>query len=249
MKDRFPIYDQDVAKRLTIVRKMTKLPQKQFGALLGYGHQRYCGFETGRSAIPFYVINLVIQNIRLFGIVVTQDWLVFGQGEAPYFIEDFDEKVGARLTKTIEDPLTQFFIHALSLSKIYSEKLTLFEGGTDYEPHIPSGTFIVAPKMEADHFNPNWEGYYLHPHKQKIILVKLVRTQKNSFNITSLHASELRRVALKEQKLSHLYPAIGLLSNYSVALSDATDITSLIQQQRDVYSTLDTDTPLETEDA
>lgn len=244
MNVRTSIFDPDAAKRLTIVRKMTKLQQKQFGALLGYGHQRYCSFESGRCAIPFYVINLTAKTVRLFGVVVTADWIISGQGEEPYFIESFNEDVSSVFEKTSQDPLTHFFLHALAISKIYKEKLTLFEGGTDYEPHIPAGTFILAPKVHATLFNPTWKGYYLVEHNEKVLLASLVCSAPCVFNITSLHASEKKRVHIKDHPLSHIYPATGMMSHYTLSSSETSGIVKIIQQNTQEYASA----LLETED-
>lgn len=236
MNVRTSILNKDVANRLTALRKMTKLNQREFSSVIGYGHQRYCSFESGRCPIPFYVLNLVIQTIAMYGITATQEWLLHGQGATPHYLSEFESTINSLAEKTTQDPLAHFFLHALSLSKLYKDKLTLFEGGSDYEPHIPAGTFMIAPKVSVNLFNPNWKGYYLVEHRERIFLALLVRTAVGAFNITSLHTSEKKRVVLKEQRLSHIYPAIGLLSHYNLRSSTASDIVKALQHQTLEYA-------------
>lgn len=243
------VLDPNISLRFTQLRKIANLTQKQLGELLGFSSNHIWKFENGGTPIPMYVINLLAENIRLFGITVTKEWVLSGHGEEPFRDPDFDTKIKTHASRIAHDPLTHFFTHALSLTRIYDEKLILFVGGIDFEPHISAGTYIIAPKIETHQFNPDWAGFYLFEANDGVIPVKLTQTQSNVFNVSSLHVVDKKRLYLSNQTLCSVYPAIGTLSRYQVALSDAKDISTIIQKQSDSYVSIHSDLPLENEEA
>lgn len=231
-----PILDQNICKRFTLLRKLAKLTQKQLADLIGYSQLHIWKFENGHVPIPIYVINMVTQNARLLGIFATTEWILLGRGNEPYFDSNFNNTIDSYTERNIQDPLTHFFTHALSLSKIYKEKLTLFVGGVDFEPYITAGTFIIAEKIDSLEFNPLWGGFYLYQFNDVVIPVKLIRTPSILFKVISLHEKDKKRLHLSEQDLNSIYPAIGTLSRYQIASSEAEDIAHIIQKQSISYT-------------
>lgn len=243
------ILDQHISYRFTQLRKYAKLTQKELGALIGFSANHIWKFENGGTPIPLYVLNLLAENIRLFGIYVSAEWLLSGQGNPPTLDAEFKNTIDTHAHHIANDPLTHYFTHALSLTKIYRDKLTLFVAGIDFEPHVLAGTFIIAPTVEVNQFNSNWCGFYLFEHNHSIIPVKLHQTASDVFEVTSLHFKEKHRVHLSNQRLFSVHPATGTLSRYHIALSDAEDIAHILQNQRMFYASTEARSLLDVDEA
>ena len=212
------IHDPSVTARVVHLRKMAGLSQKQFGALIGYNDQYIGLLERAKRPFPLTSLHIVIQNIRLHGIMTDIDWILTGNGTPPYVDPTFHQKIETLAEETLEDPTIQFARHALALTKIYGGGTSLWVPDDAYAPHINPNEFLIAARFPAKEFAPSPTRIYLIKILDQWVPTRLHQSKSMAetgiFDITSLHRLISGRIEMHHQSLEYIYPVVSVMRPY-----------------------------------
>jgi hypothetical protein len=96
-RGRFSIDElKGIGWRIKSVRSLTGLNQEEFSAHGDIPYMTLKGWELGRALPRQDGINRVLQSLAAFGIEVTTEWLIFGEGSGPiYRVKDSSTQIAA----------------------------------------------------------------------------------------------------------------------------------------------------------
>ena len=145
-------------------------------------------------------IRLMVKKIKKTEIPISEEWLLLGEGELPYF---------------------QFIVSPEEL-KISDPNVIKVTIKTDcFEPTILKNTKVFAISYDACDFVNGWEGNFLFRDNNNWIPVKLQATKKvDFFNVISLHSSMMSKIIYKDRLCKEIHPIVYYENSYPIKIKN-----------------------------